>query len=715
MKKLFLIVISFGCVFLANAQEAPKYSYDDLKSTASQSKVQAFVSQFLNNYHYRKFTLDDSLSARVWKNFLENVDGSKAYFTKAEIAEFSKYKFTIDEALVSGDLTAAFEVCNAYRKKYKNRHTYIKSTLAKPLDYNTNMTYQIDRSKGPWASDEKELDLVWDRIILSQALNAKLSGSADSNIVKNLNKRYDMFETRVMKWRSEDIFQIFMNAFTEEIDPHTSYMVPSNAAQFNIEMSQSLEGIGATLQNEGDFVMIKDIVAGGPLFKSGQASKNDNILAVAQGDEGDFQDIVGWLTDDAVKLIRGKKGTVVRLKLIASDAPAGSDPKILRIVREKIKLEEAVATSKVIDIKQDKKDYKLGLIDIPMFYRDFEYARQGGDFQSTTRDVKKFLEDFKNQGVDGVLIDLRNNGGGSLTEAISLTGLFIQDGPVVQRKTSRGKVDVEADTDKELVYGGPLMILQNRFSASASEIFAGAIQDYKRGLIVGETSYGKGTVQQLVDLDQFLNSPRQASRKERTPAVASNGGAGSNAGFDGQERFGQLKLTTEKFYRISGNSTQLKGVSADIEMPTPFDADEMGESALPTALPYDQVEASTYFKTGEVNDKVISKLNNKFQARLKSDVALKELVQDLKEYKSEKDKNEYSLNLAERMILKKETEDNRKSLKKLSKLTLNEKKPEIKRMDGKPVPETVIIKEPEIDLYMVESQKLLCDMVQILK
>jgi carboxyl-terminal processing protease len=717
MKKLILVVISFGFVFMAKAQDTPKYSYDDLKSTASQSKVQAFVSQFLNNYHYRKFTLDDSLSARVWKNFLENVDGSKAYFTKAEIAEFSKYKFTIDEALVSGDLTAAFEVCNAYRKKYKTRHSYIKNYLAKPLDYNTSMTYQIDRSKGPWASDEKELDLVWDRIILSQALNAKLSGSADSNIVKNLNKRYDMFETRVMKWRSEDIFQIFMNAFTEEIDPHTSYMVPSNAAQFNIEMSQSLEGIGATLQNEGDFVMIKDIVAGGPLFKSGQASKNDNILAVAQGDEGEFQDIVGWLTDDAVKLIRGKKGTVVRLKLIASDAPAGSDPKILRIVREKIKLEEAVATSKVIDIKQDKKDYKLGLIDIPMFYRDFEYARQGGDFQSTTRDVKKFLEDFKNQGVDGVLIDLRNNGGGSLTEAISLTGLFIQDGPVVQRKTSRGKVDVESDTDKELVYGGPLMILQNRFSASASEIFAGAIQDYKRGLIVGETSYGKGTVQQLVDLDQFLNSPRQASRKDRTPAVASNGGAGSNSGFDGQERFGQLKLTTEKFYRITGNSTQLKGVSADIEMPTPFDADEMGESALPTALPYDQVEASNYVKTGDISDKVISKLNNKFQSRLKSDLALKELVQDLKEYKSEKDKNEYSLNLAERMILKKETEDNRKSLKKLSKQNLVEKKPEVKKENaGAKIDEAVIAKkEPEIDLYMVESQKLLCDMVQILK
>ncbi len=711
MKKLILLLCSVCFYSVLYAQDVPKYSYDDLKPTASQSKVQAFVSQFLNNYHYRKFTLDDSLSAHVWKNFLENVDGSKAYFTKAEIAAFDKYKYTIDEALVSGDLTAAFEVCNAYRKKYKTRHAYIKNYLSKPLDYTTNMTYQIDRSKGPWANTEADLDKVWDKIILSQALNAKLSGSADSNVVKNLKKRYDLFETRVLKWRSEDIFQIFMNAFTEEIDPHTTYMVPSNAAQFNIEMSQSLEGIGATLQNEGDYVMIKDIVAGGPLFKSAQASKNDNILAVAQGDDGEFQEIIGWLTDDAVKLIRGKKGTVVRLKLLASDAPAGSDPKILRIVREKIKLEEAVATSKVIDLKQDKKDFKLGIIDIPMFYRDFEYARQGGDFQSTTRDVKKFLEEFKNQKVDGVLIDLRNNGGGSLTEAISLTGLFIQDGPVVQRKTGRGKVDVESDTDKEIAYGGPLMILQNRFSASASEIFAGAIQDYKRGVIVGETSYGKGTVQQLVDLDQFLNSPREASRKDKNAPTSAN----KNSGFEGQERFGQLKLTTEKFYRITGNSTQLKGVSADIEMPTPFDADEMGESALPTALPYDQVEASNYTKTGEVTDKVISKLNNKLQNRLKSDVSLKELVQDLKEYKSEKDKNEYSLNLAERQLQKKETEDNRKSLKKLSKQTLVEKKVLSTKPDGKTATIEAPKKDEDIDLYMVESQKLLCDLVQILK
>ncbi len=690
MKKSLLITFLGLSSFLTFSQtETPKYSYDPLRPSASHSKVQAFVTQFLNNYHYRKFILDDSLSSKIWSSFIDNVDGSKAYFTKSEIESFEKYRFSIDEAMLSGELDAPFDVFNTYRMKYKSRHAYIKAFLKKPMDFTTNETYEVNRTTSPWAKDEKELDKVWDKIILSQALGLKLSGSTDSAIVATLSKRYDMYESRVVKWRAEDIFQTFMNSFTEIIDPHTSYMIPSSAAQFNIEMSQSLEGIGATLRNEGDYVMIVDVVPGGPLFKSGQGSKNDYIVGVAQGDEGEFQDIIGWLTDDAVKLIRGKKGTVVRLKLLPSDAPTGTEPKLLRIVREKIKLEEAVAQGEIIDIKHDKKEYKIGVIDIPMFYRDFEDARKGGDFQSTTKDVKKFLLDFEEKGVDGVLIDLRNNGGGSLTEAINLSGLFIPDGPVVQRRTGRGKVDVESDTDKETVYAGPLMILQNRFSASASEIFAGAIQDYKRGVIVGERSYGKGTVQQLVDLDQFLNSPRQASRGK------DNNGVSTGVGFEAKERFGQLKLTTEKFYRITGNSTQLKGVEPDLALPSPFNADEMGESSQPTALPYDEVEEAGFVKTNNINEKIISKLDSKFQSRLKSDEALKELVIDLEEYKSQKDKKEYSLNYELRKKEKEASESNRKAVKKTSKAS------------GKT--------DKEEDLYLTESEKILCDLIGLLK
>jgi carboxyl-terminal processing protease len=686
MKKTFLFLfLAFSVSWFENIAQntQPKYGYADLTPNQTEQKVEQFVTQFLSNYHYKKFSIDDSLSSKVWDKFLTDVDGSHAYFTDKEIASFEKYRYTVDEALLTGELGAPFEVFNLYRKKYKKRHDFIKAYLDKPLNFNTNETYEVNRTKAPWAKSEAELDNVWSKIILSQALGMKLSGSTDSAIVSTLKKRYDMYESRVSKWRADDVFQIYMNAFTEVIDPHTSYMIPSTAAQFNIDMSQSLEGIGASLRNEGDYVMIAEVIPGGPLFRSGLASKNDNIVAVAQGDEGEFQDIIGWLTDDAVKLIRGKKGTVVRLKILAGDAPTGSEPKVIRLEREKIKLEEAVATSKVIDFKYDKKDYKLGVIDIPMFYRDFEDARKGGDFQSTTKDVKRFLADYKAKGVDGVVIDLRNNGGGSLTEAITLTGLFISEGPVVQRRTGRGKVDVENDIDKDISYDGPLLILQNRFSASASEIFAGAIQDYKRGLIVGEQSFGKGTVQQLVDLDQFLLAPRTASRGEvKKPGV----------GFEEKERYGQLKLTTEKFYRITGNSTQRKGVVPDINLPSPFSPDEMGESSQPTALPYDEVEKSNFVKVNDISDKLVNKIKTKYENRLKTDEDLKELVSDLDDYKSMKDKNVYSLNYEIRKKEKEETEQKRKSLKKISKSN---------GKDGK---------EDE-DVLLIESQRILADLI----
>ncbi len=686
MKKTFLFLfLAFSVSWFENIAQntQPKYGYADLTPNQTEQKVEQFVTQFLSNYHYKKFSIDDSLSSKVWDKFLTDVDGSHAYFTDKEIASFEKYRYTVDEALLTGELGAPFEVFNLYRKKYKKRHDFIKAYLDKPLNFNTNETYEVNRTKAPWAKSEAELDNVWSKIILSQALGMKLSGSTDSAIVSTLKKRYDMYESRVSKWRADDVFQIYMNAFTEVIDPHTSYMIPSTAAQFNIDMSQSLEGIGASLRNEGDYVMIAEVIPGGPLFRSGLASKNDNIVAVAQGDDGEFQDIIGWLTDDAVKLIRGKKGTVVRLKILAGDAPTGSEPKVIRLEREKIKLEEAVATSKVIDFKYDKKDYKLGVIDIPMFYRDFEDARKGGDFQSTTKDVKRFLADYKAKGVDGVVIDLRNNGGGSLTEAITLTGLFISEGPVVQRRTGRGKVDVENDIDKDISYDGPLLILQNRFSASASEIFAGAIQDYKRGLIVGEQSFGKGTVQQLVDLDQFLLAPRTASRGEvKKPGV----------GFEEKERYGQLKLTTEKFYRITGNSTQRKGVVPDINLPSPFSPDEMGESSQPTALPYDEVEKSNFVKVNDISDKLVNKIKAKYESRLKTDEDLKELVSDLDDYKSMKDKNVYSLNYEIRKKEKEETEQKRKSLKKISKSN---------GKDGK---------EDE-DVLLIESQRILADLI----
>ncbi len=682
MKKLvvlFTITGLLGCFEnqAQNQQSTPSYGYNELKPTRTQEQVEQFATQFLSYHHYQKFNLNDDFSSKVWDNFLKEVDGGKSYFTQEDIESFEKYRYSIDEDLLEGDLTAPFEVFNLFRKKYKERHEFIMKLLDKPFDFSKDEYYETDREKAKWAKSKAELDDLWTKIVKSQVLDLKLSGSKDSATVATLKDRYKRWEGRIAKWRSEDVFQGFMNAFAETIDPHTNYMIPSTAAQFNIEMSQSVEGIGASLRNEGDYVMIAEIIPGGPLFKSGKAVKNDRIVAVAQGENGAWQDIVGWLTDDAVKLIRGTKGTVVRIKLLPGDAPAGSPTKELVLVREKVKLEEAVAKSKIIPLKKDGKEYQLGVIDIPMFYRDFEGARKGGDYQSTTKDVKRFLNEFKAKNVDGILIDLRNNGGGSLTEAINLTGLFITKGPVVQRKDNNGGIDVESDTDPELVYNGPLLILQNRFSASASEIFAGAIQDYKRGIIVGEQSFGKGTVQQLVDLDQFLSAPRTASTDKK-----------SAAGFDQKEKYGQLKLTTEKFYRITGNSTQRKGVAADIQLPTPLDPEEMGESSQESALPYDQIRTSSFDKTNIISDGLLEKLKANYQVRLKTDVEMKQLTEDLEEYKKIKNLTIVSLNEEKR---KKEREENEKRRKSVNKLSGEDNK--------------------DNDLILLESERILADLI----
>ncbi|MDP5119971.1 MAG: carboxy terminal-processing peptidase [Spirosomaceae bacterium] len=684
MKKLLLLLyVSLISSFAFGQDTEPKYSYDDLTPTETQTKVEEMVTGFLANYHYKKYALDDTLSRKVWTEFINNVDASKAYFLKSEIDAFKKYENSIDEALVSGKLDAPFEVFNLYRTKYRARHQKVLELIQQPFDFTAKETYTPNREKVAWATSEAELDDVWSKIIKSQVLSMKLSGSTDSATVSTLTKRYNMYESRMAKLRSEDVFQTFMNSFTEVIDPHTSYMIPSTAAQFNIDMSQSLEGIGASLRNEGEYVTIVDIIPGGPLFKSALSNKGDKILAVAQGTDGQYQDIIGWLTDDAVKIIRGKKGTTIRLKLLAEDAPLSSEPREVVIIREKIKLEEAVATAEIIPMKNGRKTQNIGYIDLPMFYRDFDGAKNASDFQSTTKDVKKFLEEFKLKGVDAVVLDLRNNGGGSLTEAIDLTGLFIKDGPVVQRKSFRPGVNVENDNNSELTYAGPLVVLQNRYSASASEIFAGAIQDYERGLIVGERSFGKATVQQLVDLDQY-KSQSTASRNSKKRIGTT---------LEEEDRFGQLKLTTEKFYRITGKSNQRVGVAADITFPTPFDANETGESSYPSALPNDSIESTSFTSTGQVSAKKIDKLQSETSKRIAGNTLWQEIMVDFEAYKNLREEDSYSLNFEERNIKKDETDKYFKSIKKLSKTKANE--------------------SHEEDIYLLETLKIAADLVTL--
>lgn len=629
---LSLLVVVFLHGKTQGKLEVATYQQGDLQPTDTQRKVERLVFGILSNYHYRKVPVNDSLSSKIFDAYIKNLDPNKVYFLASDIEEVEKYRFTIDEQLNLGDLTSAFQIYNLYQKRMLERFAYVDKIIKQPMDFTLDETYQPDREKAAWAKSSADLDDYWRKDVKRQLVDWKIGGKADTTAVRELNDRYKRSAKYMARTRAEDVFQVFMNAYTESIDPHTSYMIPKAAQEFNKDMAQSFEGIGATLRLEGDYVTIQDLVPGGPAFRSKQINPKDRIVGVAQGDDGAFVDVIGWFTDDAVKLIRGPKGTVVRLKILPGSGVTGSPTSEVRIVREKIKLEEQTAKKEILNFKQGSSTYKLGLITIPMFYRDFEGARKREtDFKSTSADVRKFLNEFKQEGIDGLVIDLRNNGGGSLIEAVELTGLFIPKGPVVQRKQSDGKISQEVDRDPMQVYDGPMAIMINRFSASASEIFAAAIQDYKRGIIVGEQSYGKGTVQSVIDLDNYMAN-------EKDPV-------------------GQLKITLEKFYRVNGSSTQHKGVSPDFALPSAFSAEEFGESSQPSALPWDMIPTTAYTPTNNIVAPTLAQLQTAFQARLKTKPDLIKLKQDFERWKKIKEQNSISLNMEKR---KKELDEQKK-------------------------------------------------------
>lgn len=629
---LSLLVVVFLHGKTQDTQVKATYQPGDLQPTEIQKKVERLVFGILSNYHYRKIPVNDSLSSKIFDAYIKDLDPNKVFFLASDVAEMEKYRFTIDEQLNMGDLTSAFQMYNRYQKRMLERYAYIDQLMKQQVDFTTDETYQPDREKAKWAETADELNNYWRKDLKRQLLDWKIGGKADTTAIRELKERYARSAKYMARTRSEDVFQVFMNAYTESIDPHTSYMIPKTAEEFNKDMAQSFEGIGATLRLEGDYVTIQDLIPGGPAFRSKLINPKDRIVGVAQGDGGAFVDVIGWFTDDAVKLIRGPKGTVVRLKILAANGVTGSPTSEVRIVREKIKIEEQKAKQEVLNYKQGDKNVKIGLITIPMFYRDFDGARKReADFNSTTSDVRKFLTEFKQSGVDGVIIDLRNNGGGSLIESVDLTGLFITKGPVVQRKQADGKISQEIDRDIEQVYNGPLVVMINRFSASASEIFAAAIQDYKRGIVVGEQSYGKGTVQSVVDLDNYIG--------------------------DGKEPAGQLKITLEKFYRINGSSTQHKGVSPDFALPSAFSAEEFGESSQPSALPWDMIPSTTYQPTNHVLAPTLAKLQAAFATRLKTKPDLIKLRADFDRWKKIKETNSISLNMEKR---KKELDEQKK-------------------------------------------------------
>jgi len=480
-------------------------------------------------------------------------------------------------------------------------------------------------------------------------------------MVKNkatLKKRYEGLLSNSNKLTNQDVFQIFMDAFTETIDPHTNYFNPANAANFNIDMSRSLEGIGATLASENEYVTIKSVVPGGPADKSKQINIDDRIIGVAQGKDGEFEDIIGWRIDNAIALIRGKKGTVVRLKLLPKGKGASDKPRIVEMVREKIILKDQSAQKEIRTYNNNGKKVKIGIISIPAFYVDFnEYKAGNPNYKSTTRDVKLILDTLKRSNVDGVVIDLRQNGGGSLMEAIGLTGLFIKTGPVVQVRDTRNKIEVDQDEDPDVAWSGPLAIMVDRFSASASEIFSGAIQDYGRGLIIGTQTYGKGTVQNAIDLDKVI-SP---SIKNLLSSLVNKGQQAPKVAVGSQSNFGQLNLTVAKFYRISGNSTQHKGVTPDIKFPSIIPMDKYGEDTEPSALPFDVINKSDYTKTGTFTS-VLPQLTKLHEQRMAANASYKYLLEDIAEFK--KRDAEKSITLNEAALKKQRDADDQKTFER---------------------------------------------------
>ena len=579
--------------------------------TTTQNIVDALSSR-----HYVPTALNDELSARIFDTYIGDLDPSRSYFLQSDIDEFEQYRYKMDDALKRGNLSPAFDIFNRYHERVITRFEKIIATLDEDLnrfDFTIPEDLLIDREKGPWAKTEKQLDDLWRKRLKDSVLNLKLTDKEPEKIQELLQKRFSNRLTRSRQTNNEDVYQLYMNSFTKTYDPHTSYFSPRTSENFNINMSLSLEGIGAVLQLEDEYTKVVSLVTAGPADKAGSLKPNDKIVAVGQGKAGEMVDIIGWRLDEVVQLIRGRKDTVVRLDIItASDGDA--DPKIISIVRNKVELEEQSAQSEIIELEQFGAQHKIGVVSIPTFYIDFQALQKGDrNYKSTTRDVKKLIRDLLSQDVDGLVIDLRNNGGGSLQEAKLLTGLFIERGPTVQIRSKSNRVDILDDRDSSIIYDGPLAVLVNRLSASASEIFAGAIQDYERGIIIGSQTFGKGTVQSLLPLNR-----------------------------------GQLKLTQAKFYRISGESTQEKGIIPDIKYPSNYNPESIGESTLDSPLPWDKISATTYRRKHSINH-LVPELKSLHDERVSNNAEFNYLSEAFAYRKTRSENDTISLNEKKRL------------------------------------------------------------------
>ncbi len=673
-------LVVFSAVFAKQA--AAPSSRVDLQPTRIQAKTARAVVDLLGEMHYETRVLDDALSSRILDRYLKDLDGQRAFFLASDIESFEPFRLQFDDNLKRGELKPAFTIFNRYQQRAVERLSFVIAELDKgvdKLDFAADESLDTDREKAPWLKTRAELDDLWRKRMKAAALSLKLAGKSDAEIRKTLGKRYKSQLNNIFRAKNDEAFQAFMNSFSETYDPHTEYFSPRTQENFNINMSLSLEGIGAVLQNEDEYTKVVRLVPAGPADRSKQLKTGDRIVGVAQGN-GEFVDVVGWRIDEVVDLIRGPKGTTVRLQIIPAGAVDETQTRIVSIVRNTVKLEDQAAQKKVINVKRGEETLRIGVIKLPTFYADFQ-GMQAGDpnYRSTTRDVKRLINELKAEKIHGLILDLRGNGGGSLTEANSLVGLFIGTGPTVQVKNAKGRIEMMGDPDPSVTYAGPLVVMVNRLSASAAEIFAGAIQDYGRGLVVGSTTFGKGTVQSLRDLEH-----------------------------------GQLKLTEAKFYRISGGSTQHRGVFADITFPNVFDEADVGESALENALPWDTIPSARYLPYQDYS-KRLPALRKASEARQAADpdfIYLRDnivLMRELKQVKS------LSLNLETRQAEKSALEarrlalENRRRVAKGQPPLANWREAEQAQEEESEEAPDPNKEKPEDEAFLIEAGQILAD------
>ncbi|MEO8165453.1 MAG: carboxy terminal-processing peptidase, partial [Betaproteobacteria bacterium] len=622
MKRLLLwLLFALSTGVQAATLDAGLYP-PELKPLPEETQAAHVAAELLSRYHYKAMPVDSALSQKIFDQYLKSLDPEKLFFVQADISQLSADRTKLGAAILKEDLSAPFAIYNLYQRRAAERFAYARTLLKKGFDFQKDESYQVSREKEAWPATETQMQELWRKRVKSDWLRLKLAGKDDKSTFDILDKRYDNYLKRIGRVKSTDAFQGYMNAYTMAIDPHTNYMAPRAAEDFDISMRLSLVGIGAVLAEVDEHATIRELVPGGPAILSGQLQPGDHIVGIAQGEAGVMIDVIGWRLDDVVALIRGPADTVVVLDILPADAGPDGQHKLVSLIRKTINLEQQAAKASVHSIVDSGATRRVGVITLASFYEDVAAKQKGAaDYRSATRDVARLLDGLKREKVDSVLIDLRNNGGGSLTEAIDLTGLFIDHGPVVQQRNAKGQISVESDTRSGVAWDGPLAVLINRSSASASEIFAAAIQDYGRGLIIGAPSFGKGTVQTVIDLDQFAKKSKA--------------------------QLGELKLTVAQFFRINGDTTQLRGVTPDIPLPSLADAESFGESSFDNALPSTQIKAATYSRAGDLKG-LLPVLLALHDTRVKNDKDFQYLREDLAEAKARRNKNLVSLNEAQR-------------------------------------------------------------------